>query len=187
MMIAPLDLPVRRLFRSLSLSGPWRGGSDGPGTDTATIATGAGAKSDSPHDNFAAAPLSFELQTWPVPPSSASSVSSVSSASSTTTTTRTTTPAPRRAITTLAEDPESFASQDQSQLTRLRMHSARQREKYPHQLPQIRPRASRGSFDSSRSRSSTISTLSNGDDLTAFKHPQERQRASEDCWREFWG
>ncbi|KAK7916981.1 hypothetical protein PG985_010589 [Apiospora marii] len=184
MMIAPLDLPVRRLFRSLSSSAPWRGGSDGSGTDTASRATGAGAKSDSPHDNFAAAaaPLSYELQTWPIsPPSSASSSS---------TTTRTATPAFPRAITTLAEDPESLSSsQDQqSQLTRLRLHSARQREKYPHQLPQIRPRASRGSFDSSRSRSSTLSTTSSsGDDLTAFRHPQERQRACEDCWKEFWG
>ncbi|KAK7972728.1 hypothetical protein PG988_006862 [Apiospora saccharicola] len=177
-MIAPLvDLPVRRLFRSLSLSVPWRG--DGSGTDTATIANGTGAKSDSTHDNFAAA---VELQTWPIPPSSASSISS------STTTTRTASP---RAITTLVEDPESFSSQDQAQLTRERLHSAARqvREKYPHhQLPQIRPRASRGSFDSSRSRSSTISTLSSSrDDLTAFRRPQERQRACEDCWKEFWG
>ncbi|KAK8073918.1 hypothetical protein PG994_004817 [Apiospora phragmitis] len=144
-MIAPLyDLPVRRLFRSLSLSVPWRGGSNGSGTDTATIATGAGAKSDSTHDNFAAAapPLSFELQTWPIPPPSSSSTAST-----------TTIP---RTITPLPEDTE----------------------------------ASRGSFESSRSRSSTISTISTfsgGDDQAPLKHPEERQRACENCWKEFWG
>ncbi|KAK8023960.1 hypothetical protein PG993_012026 [Apiospora rasikravindrae] len=179
-MIAPLDLPVRRLFRSLSLSVPWRGGSNGSGTDTATIATGAGANSDtSSHDNFAAA---VELQAWPIPPSSSSSL-----ASSTTNT--------ARPITTLAEDEESFPDEDKDQLTRLRMHSARPlREKYPHhhQLPpQTRSRASsRGSFDSSRSRSRSSSTTSStlsGDGLTALKQPQERQRACENCWKEFWG
>ncbi|KAK7946467.1 uncharacterized protein PG986_010788 [Apiospora aurea] len=177
-MIAPLDLPVRRLFRSLSLSVPWRGGSNGSGTDTATIATGAGANADtsSHYDNFAAA---VELQAWPIPPSSSASSST------------TTTPIPRT-ITTLAEDEESFPYQDKDQLTRPRMHSARPplREKYPHhQLPPIRSRASsRGSFESSRSRSSstTSSTLS-GDGLTVLKQPQERQRACEDCWKEFWG
>ncbi|KAK6857015.1 hypothetical protein PG995_007202 [Apiospora arundinis] len=58
------------------------------------------------------------------------------------------------------------------------------------QFPQIRPRTSRGSFDSSRSRSSTISSTSStlsGDGLTSRKQPQERQRACEDCWKEFWG
>ncbi|KAK6839528.1 hypothetical protein PG987_005394 [Apiospora arundinis] len=119
-MMAPVDLPVSRLFRSLSFSVPWRGGSNGPGTDTATIATGAGAKSDS--DNFPAPPLSFELQTWPIPQSSSPSPSPPSS----------TTPTPRT-ITTLVEDAkESSPYHQQHQLTNLRMHSAaRQREKSP--------------------------------------------------------
>ncbi|KAK8877121.1 hypothetical protein PGQ11_002067 [Apiospora arundinis] len=179
-MMAPVDLPVSRLFRSLSFSVPWRGGSNGPGTDTATIATGAGAKSDS--DNFPAPPLSFELQTWPIPQSSSPSPSPSPPSS--------TTPTPRT-ITTLVEDAkESSPYHQQHQLTNLRMRSAaRQREKSP-QFPQIRPRTSRGSFDSSRSRSSTISSTSStlgGDGLTSRKQPQERQRACEDCWKEFWG
>ncbi|KAK7974244.1 hypothetical protein PG989_016092 [Apiospora arundinis] len=121
-MMAPVDLPVSRLFRSLSFSVPWRGGSNGPGTDTATIATGAGAKSDS--DNFPAPPLSFELQTWPIPQSSSPSPSPSPPSS--------TTPTPRT-ITTLVEDAkESSPYHQQHQLTNLRMRSAaRQREKSP--------------------------------------------------------
>ena len=187
--MAPLhvDLPARRLFRSLSFSVPvpWRGGTNanGSGTDdtatTMATATGAGAKPDSSctHDNFAAPPPSYELQTWPIPPPSPSPPPPPPPPASTT-------------ITPLAEDAdgEFHPYQHQDQLTRLRMHSAaRRREKSP-QFPQIRPRTSRGSFESSRSRSSTVSTISTvgGNDLTPSQSRQ-RQRACEDCWKEFWG